>query len=60
MLGSSLRAVLLWAYLGTDVTKWWLMGESRQRSDRVGSGIAMGVLVLLCEAVGFLAWVLFS
>jgi hypothetical protein len=36
------------------------MGESRQRSDRVGSCIAMGVLVLLCEAVGFLAWVLFS
>jgi hypothetical protein len=59
MLTLSVLAALLWIFLGAAGTGWRL-DLSRQRSDRVGSGMAAGVLVLLVESVGFAAWVAFS
>jgi hypothetical protein len=55
----SVVAALLWIFLGAAGTGWRL-DLSRQRSDRVGSGMAVGVLVLLLESAGFGAWVMFS
>ncbi|CAO2654292.1 Nn.00g110250.m01.CDS01 [Neocucurbitaria sp. VM-36] len=59
MLALSVVAALLWIFLGAAGTGWRL-DLSRQRSDRVGSGIAIGVLALLLEGLAFVAWVLLS
>jgi hypothetical protein len=59
MLILSIAAALLWIFLGAAGTGY-RNDVSRQRSDRVGSGVAVGVLVLLLESVGFGAWVAFS
>jgi hypothetical protein len=59
MLIMSIAAALLWIFLGAAGTGY-RNDVSRQRSDRVGSGMAVGVLVLLLESMGFGAWVAFS
>ncbi|KAF1848423.1 uncharacterized protein K460DRAFT_266582, partial [Cucurbitaria berberidis CBS 394.84] len=59
MLTLSVLAALLWICMGAAGTGWRLT-LSRERSDRVGSGMAIGILVLLFEALGFVAWVLLS
>ncbi|KAJ4375167.1 hypothetical protein N0V83_002251 [Neocucurbitaria cava] len=59
MLALSVGAALLWIFLGAAGTGWRL-DLSRQRSDRVGSGMAIGILTLLLEGLGFVAWVLLS
>jgi hypothetical protein len=55
MLVLSVAAALLWIFAGTPGTGIRI-GEARQRSDRVGSGMAVGILVLLIEGLGFGAW----
>ncbi|KAF1357938.1 hypothetical protein EJ07DRAFT_126547 [Lizonia empirigonia] len=55
ILVTSALAALLWVFLG--VNGGWLSDVQRQRGDRVGSGMAVGVLVLLLELLGFGAWV---
>lgn len=59
MLVLSTAAALLWIFLGPAGTGIW-SGEGRQRTDRVGSGMAIGVLILLLESAGFGAWLWFS
>jgi hypothetical protein len=59
MLLLSIAAALLWISLGAAGTGY-RNDISRQRSDRVGGGMAVGVLVLLPESVGFGAWVAFN
>lgn len=59
MLVVSVTAALLWVFLGVAGTGV-RMQLSRERSDRVGSGTAIGILVLLLESVGFGSWVWFS
>jgi hypothetical protein len=56
MLMLSVAAALLWVFLGSAGTGI-RMGEDRQRSDRMGSGMAIGILVLLVESAGFGLWV---
>jgi hypothetical protein len=56
MLSACVVATLLWIFLGPTGSGLRL-SDSRQRSDRVGSGMGIGVLVLLLETVGFGAWV---
>lgn len=55
----SAMAALLWIFLGSAGTGI-RFGEDRERSDRVGSGMAIGILVLLLESAGFGAWLWFS
>lgn len=55
----SVVAALLWIFLGVAGTGV-RMQLSRERSDRVGSGIAIGILVLLFESVVFGSWIWFS
>lgn len=52
----SVAAALLWVFLGPGGTGWRTAVEG-QRSERVGAGMAVGILVLLLEGVGFGAWV---
>ncbi|KAJ8114638.1 hypothetical protein OPT61_g3531 [Boeremia exigua] len=55
MLLTSALAALMWIFLGEGSG---LMKDSElQRTNRVGSGMAVGVLVLLLEVLGFGAWV---
>jgi hypothetical protein len=56
MLLLSVAAALLWIFLGMAGSGIRLNVEN-QRSDRVGSGMAIGILVLLVESAGFGAWV---
>ena len=55
----SITAALMWIFFGTT-GKETSEDLVRQRSDRVGSGMAVGVLTLLLESVGFGAWVVLS
>jgi hypothetical protein len=59
MLTLSIAAALLWIFLGAAGTGY-RKDTRRQRSDRVGSGMVVGVLVLLLESVGFAGWVVLS
>ncbi|KAH7410253.1 hypothetical protein DE146DRAFT_343513 [Phaeosphaeria sp. MPI-PUGE-AT-0046c] len=59
MLVLSAAAALLWIFLGPAGTGIQL-GEDRERHDRVGSGMLIGILVLLLESAGFGAWLWFS
>jgi hypothetical protein len=54
-LGVSIAAALMWVFIGTN--GGWLLDIDRQRANRVGSGMAVGVLVLLLEMLGFGVWV---
>ncbi|KAH3919552.1 hypothetical protein HBI56_028180 [Parastagonospora nodorum] len=56
MLLLSVAAALLWIFVGTPGSGI-RSSELNQRSDRVGSGMAIGILVLLIESLGFGAWV---
>ncbi|KAF1916130.1 hypothetical protein BDU57DRAFT_516034 [Ampelomyces quisqualis] len=56
MLMLSVAAVLLWVFVGSPGTGG-RSGVANQRSDRVGSAVAIGILVLLLESMGFGAWV---
>ncbi|KAH7081528.1 hypothetical protein BKA63DRAFT_210726 [Paraphoma chrysanthemicola] len=55
MLMMCVVATLLWIFLGPAGSSLRL-DESKHRADRVGSGMGIGVLVLLLESVGFGAW----
>jgi hypothetical protein len=55
MLGMSVAAAIIWVILGPAGTGI-RVDEYKQRSDRVGSGMAIGILLLLLECVGFGAW----
>jgi hypothetical protein len=55
MLGLSVAAAVIWVIIGSDGTGI-RVEEYRQRSDRVGSGMAIGILLLLLETLGFGAW----
>lgn len=59
MLVLSVGAALLWIFAGPAGTGI-RMGQDRERSDRVGSGMAIGILALLLESAGFGAWLWFS
>jgi len=59
MLVLSIAAALLWVFFGPGGTGWRTTVD-RQRSDRVGSGMAVGIMVLLCEGLGFGTWIWFS
>lgn len=56
MLVLSVAIALLSVFLGSPGTGI-RTGEERQRSDRVGSPMAIGILVLLLESMGFGVWV---
>jgi hypothetical protein len=56
MLLLSIAAAFLWIFLGSPGTGI-RTAEENQRSDRVGSGMAIGILVLLLESIGFGAWI---
>ncbi|KAF2819836.1 hypothetical protein CC86DRAFT_471913 [Ophiobolus disseminans] len=56
MLVLSVLAALLWVFLGPGGTGW-RTAVQRQRSERVGGGMAVGIFVLLLEGVGFVGWV---
>jgi hypothetical protein len=58
MLALSVLAAMLWIFLG--VSAWANMSETRGRAERVGSGMAIGGLVLAVEGVMFGAWVVSS
>jgi hypothetical protein len=55
MLLFSVAAAFLWIFLGSAGTGI-RTGEENQRSDRVGSGMAIGILVLLLESMAFGSW----
>lgn len=55
MLVTSALGALLWVFLG--VGSGWMGDFGLQRANRVGSGMAVGVLVLLFELLGFGVWV---
>jgi hypothetical protein len=59
MLVLSVGAALLWIFVGPAGTGI-RVGQDRERSDRVGSGMAIGILALLLESAGFGAWLWFS
>lgn len=59
MLILSVATAMLWIFLGAKGSPW-IVEESRQRVDRVGSGMAMGILMLLLETLGFGAWLMLS
>jgi hypothetical protein len=59
MLLVSVAAAVLWIFLGTAGSGLGLE-KTRQRSDRIGPGMAIGILVLLMEVLGFGAWVWLS
>jgi hypothetical protein len=59
MLLLSVAATVLWVFFGTSGGTW-SSDVSEQRSGRVGSAMAIGVLALLLEGLGFGAWVAFS
>jgi hypothetical protein len=56
LLGISVAAALAWVFLSH-------VGDGKEKagpSQRVGSGMMIGMMVLLVEACGFGAWVTFS
>jgi hypothetical protein len=55
ILAFSVAASVVWVVLGPAGTGI-RVDEYRQRSDRVGSGMAIGILMLLVESVGVGAW----
>ena len=55
ILATSALAAVMWIFFG--VGSGWMGDFGLQRADRVGSGMAVGVLVLLLEVLGFGAWV---
>jgi hypothetical protein len=55
MLGVSVAAAIIWVIMGPAGTGIRI-DEYRERSDRVGSGMAIGILLLLLESLGFGAW----
>lgn len=55
ILATSALGALLWVFLG--VGSGWMGDFGMQSANRVGSGMAIGVLVLLLELLGFGAWV---
>ncbi|KAL6707588.1 hypothetical protein ACN47E_003937 [Coniothyrium glycines] len=59
MLLLSVAAVLLWVFLGPVGMGSGLEVEA-QRGEKVGPGIAVGILVLLMQSLGFGAWVWLS
>ncbi|KAH8727913.1 hypothetical protein GQ44DRAFT_703186 [Phaeosphaeriaceae sp. PMI808] len=59
MLALSILAALSWVFLG-PTSIGVPMIESSQRNNRVGSGMTLGILVLLFESVGFGTWVWLS
>ena len=59
MLSLSILASVLWIFLDTAAGGGKL-GSNERASGRVGSGMAIAVLVLLLEGVGFGAWVWLS
>ncbi len=54
----SVFAAVLWIFVGA--TQAGGLGSSERASSRVASGMAIAVLVLLLESVGFVAWVWLS
>jgi hypothetical protein len=64
LIGVSVAAALGWIFLGRVADKNASRGEDESKmmgpSERVGSGMAMGVLLLLVEASAFGAWLAFS
>lgn len=59
MLIFGVAEAMMWIFLGPGGTRW-RTAVGRQRDDRVGSGMAVGILVLLCEGLGFGTWIWFS
>lgn len=59
MLALIIVAALLWVFLGTRGSGW-RTDQRLQRSDRVGPAMAIGILLLLLEGLGFGAWVWLS
>jgi hypothetical protein len=55
MLACSVAASVIWVVLG-PVGTGIRVDEDRQGSERVGSGMAIGILMLLVESVGVGAW----
>lgn len=55
ILVTSALGALLWVFLG--VGSGWMGDFGLQSANRVGSGMAVGVLVLLLELLGFGVWV---
>lgn len=55
ILVTSALGALLWVFLG--VGSGWMGDFGLQRANRVGSGMAVGVLVLLLDLLGFGVWV---
>lgn len=55
ILVTSALGALLWIFLG--VGSGWMGDFGLQSANRVGSGMAVGVLVLLLELLGFGVWV---
>jgi hypothetical protein len=55
ILVTSALGALLWIFLG--VGSGWMGDFGLQNANRVGSGMAVGVLVLLLELLGFGVWV---
>jgi hypothetical protein len=60
LLGLSVMAAMAWIFLGSGMADKSVGEGKGGRSQRVGSGMAIGVLVLLVEGCGFGAWVAFS
>ena len=64
LIGVSVATALGWIFLGHVADKNASRGEGESKmmgpSERVGSGMAMGVLLLLVEASAFGAWLAFS
>lgn len=55
----AIAASLLWVFLGKQTTPSWPVagtGGSKSAGDRVGTGVLLGVLVLLVGLTGFGGW----
>ncbi|KAF2845396.1 hypothetical protein T440DRAFT_483391 [Plenodomus tracheiphilus IPT5] len=59
MLALSVLVPVLWITLGVRGSGW-RVDERLQRSDRVGPAMAIGILTLLLEGMGFGAWLWLS
>jgi hypothetical protein len=60
MLAFSILAALCWVFLGTNTIGGISSNIGVQRMDRVESGMAIGIMVLLLESVGFGTWIWLS
>ncbi|KAH6643878.1 hypothetical protein C7974DRAFT_8532 [Boeremia exigua] len=58
ILATSALAALLWIFFG--VGSGWVGDFGLQAANRVGSGMALGVLALLFQSLGFGAWIWLS